>query len=129
MGDIEWPLTDACSNGLRTAEGEWDYEVSCGIDGTMCLIEVVDRGVGFDPHAKGLSEAVPTAENGRGIQLMRALVDNVRFENRPEDGTVVHLEKQLLLHEDAVLSRLDVVATKNGPWTHTDKREGADAPR
>ena len=129
ISDIEIALTEACSNVLKHADGEEEYEVSCGIDGTMCLIEVIDRGVGFDSTATGLSEAALTAENGRGIQLMRALVDNVRFENSAQDGTVVHLEKQLEWHEGAALTRLDQVPTRSGPWTRDERLEDAPAPR
>jgi hypothetical protein len=45
---------------------------------------------------------------------MRALVDEVRFDNRPTEGTVVHLEKRLTWENDAVLTRLD---TKAGGWS------------
>ena len=69
--------------------------MSAGIDGTLCVIEVIDRGGGFDGSTKGLADAEPRAEDGRGIQLMRALVDKVTFTSRPQVGTVVHLEKQL----------------------------------
>jgi len=35
------------------------------------------------------------AEHGRGISLMRALVDNVNFANEPQVGAVVHMVKEL----------------------------------
>jgi hypothetical protein len=34
------------------------------------------------------------------------LVDNVQFTSRPEDGTVVHLEKRLVLMPNSILQRL-----------------------
>jgi serine/threonine-protein kinase RsbW len=129
IGDIEVALTEACSNVLNHADGEDEYEVSCGIDGTVCLIAVLDRGVGFDASGRGLDEQTLTAENGRGIQLMRALVDNVRFESRGGEaaGTVVHLEKQLDWHDGAVIARLGRSPMTHGPWGRDDHRE--DAPR
>ena len=45
-------------------------------------------------------------DSGRGIVLMRLLVDRIAFESRPEDGTVVHLQKRLDLEEDAILAAL-----------------------
>ena len=43
---------------------------------------------------------------GRGIQLMRGLVDSVRFERRVKGGTVVHLRKELQFDNDAPGRRL-----------------------
>jgi serine/threonine-protein kinase RsbW len=128
ISDIEIALSEACSNVLKHADGHEEYEVACGVDGTMCLIEVVDRGVGFDADDKGLEESM-TAENGRGVALMRALVDKVRFESVPGDGTIVHLEKQLTWHEGAVLTRLSSAPTTQGPWSGDDLSKGAAPPR
>ena len=44
------------------------------------------------------------AEHGRGVALMRALVDQVRLESRPEVGTVVRLVKTLRF-DDTVPAR------------------------
>lgn len=93
--DIELALTEAVTNVLDHAAQGAEYEVSAGIQGNTCLLEVVDRGVGFDATELGHAAADPAAEEGRGIQLMRALVDRVTFENVPTVGTVVHLEKRL----------------------------------
>ena len=103
--DIELALTEACTNVLdHVAEGE-EYEVSAGIRGNECVIEVVDTGRGFDDEQHGFAQAASGAESGRGIQLMRALVDRVSFTNRG-DGTVVHLEKRLRWVPDAPIARL-----------------------
>ncbi len=107
ISDIEVALTEACSNVLKHTDGDEEYEVCCGIRGTHCLIKVIDRGVGFDAAREGLDEATPSAENGRGIQLMRALVDEVRFDHITGDGTVVQLEKQLAWRTGAALSPLE----------------------
>ncbi|MDP9102099.1 MAG: ATP-binding protein [Actinomycetota bacterium] len=103
--DIELALTEACTNVLdHAAEGE-EYEVRAGINGGECCIEVIDTGGGFDHGSHGFAEAAAGAESGRGIQLMRALVDRVSFTSRG-DGTVVHLEKRLSWAEDAPIGRL-----------------------
>ncbi len=109
--DIELALTEACTNVLDHAHGTEDYEVAAGIDGRTCVIEVIDRGGGFD--AAGLAEPGPYAEDGRGLLIMKALVDEISFINRPEDGTVVHMEKRLTWDDDALITRLD---TKSGGW-------------
>ncbi|WP_219462786.1 ATP-binding protein [Nonomuraea rhizosphaerae] len=91
--DIELMLTEACSNVVRHATPSDEYVVSAGVYDDLCVIRVVDMGNGFDPPEAG--EASLGAESGRGIQIMRALADDVRFTNRREDGTVVCLEKRL----------------------------------
>ena len=118
--DIEIALTEACTNVLDHSAGQQEYEVSAGIDGTRCIIEVVDRGdTDFNGAARGHDGADEAAESGRGIQLMRSLVDRVEFSNHEAAGTVVHLEKQLTFADGAVLQRLSVdnAPTEHGPWT------------
>ena len=107
ISDIELALTEACTNVLDHAHGDDDYTVSAGIDGETCVIEVIDRGGGFDGSKRGLLDAEPGAEDGRGIQLMRALVDRLEFQSRPTEGTVVHLEKRLTWDDDAPIAKLE----------------------
>lgn len=95
VGDIEVALTEACTNVLNHVTAADDYEVLASLVEDLCVIEIVDRGMGFDSATRGLREADRDAEGGRGIQLMRALVDSVTFTSRPQAGTVVHLEKRL----------------------------------
>ncbi len=106
ISDIEIALTEAVTNVLDHSTHGEEYEVSVGIDGAVCSIEVVDRGSGFDSNALGRGDADVTAEEGRGIQLMRALVDRVTFDHVPTVGTVVHLEKKLDWTEDSAAKRL-----------------------
>ena len=117
--DVEVALTEACTNVLKHADAGSEYVVSAGIDGDVCVVEILDRGVGFDSEQLGLGDAEPSAEDGRGIQLMRGLVDRVTFENRETVGTVVVLEKRLEWGEDSVIHRLsaDRPDTDDGPWS------------
>jgi serine/threonine-protein kinase RsbW len=108
--DLELALTEACTNVLRHAKEGDDYEVVAGIDGEAAVLEVVDRGPGFDANALARAasgEVEPDAETGRGLQIMRALMDSVEFESRPGNArTVVRLEKELQWREDAAATRL-----------------------
>jgi serine/threonine-protein kinase RsbW len=128
--DIQVALTEACTNVLDHSQDGDEYEVSAGIDGDLCIIEVIDRGGGFDGSSLGLDHAEATAEDGRGIQLMRALVDTVRFDNRPSVGTVVHLEKRLEWHDDSIIKALTEgrEPTQHGPWSQDEHREDAPKP-
>jgi len=104
--DLEVALTEACTNVLTHSGPGDDYEVVVGIDDDACVIEVVDKGHGFDSENLGFSDANPSAERGRGIQLMRALVDKVTFTSKPERGTIVHLEKELTWYDGSPAQRL-----------------------
>jgi serine/threonine-protein kinase RsbW len=126
--DIEVALTEAVTNVLDHAGDGEEYEVSAGIDGDICVIEIIDRGAGFDPSGLGHDDADPGAEDGRGIQIMRALVDKVTFKNIPRLGTVVHLEKRLEWTDNSAIKLLTEgsPATEHGPWSERDS--GPDAP-
>jgi len=117
--DIELALAEAVTNVLDHATTGEEYEVSAGIDGNTCVIEIVDRGEGFDGNELGHGDAAPHAEDGRGIQLMRALVDKVTFTNVPTLGTVVHLEKRLEWQPDSAIKLLTDGSppTEHGPWS------------
>ena len=106
VDDIEVALTEACTNVLDHAQGDDEYQVVAGVDDNQCVIDVVDTGRGFDGERLGQAEAAPSAEEGRGIQLIRALVDRVQFRSRPETGTIVHLEKGLVFQKDSAIQRL-----------------------
>jgi serine/threonine-protein kinase RsbW len=85
------------------------YAVTVEVNESRCEIRVVDTGRGFDHetlNALGLSDVDGSAESGRGIFLMRAMVDQIKFSNEPETGTVVHLTKTLVLEPDSVLAAL-----------------------
>jgi serine/threonine-protein kinase RsbW len=128
IADVEVALTEACTNVLKHADAGEEYEVSAGIDGDLCVIEIVDRGVGFDAAELGHADASVGAEGGRGIQLMREMVDRVSFERHEAHGTVVHMEKRLQWGADSVIRRLTEgrPKTEHGPWSQDEHLE--DSP-
>ncbi|MFE3450126.1 ATP-binding protein [Nonomuraea sp. NPDC059194] len=97
--DIELMLSEACANVIKHAVASDEYTVSAGVYHDRCVIRVVDTGEGFDPHS--VEEPSPGAEHGRGLQIMRALADDVRFTQRRERGTIVSLEKRLRFENGA----------------------------
>ena len=106
LTDIELALTEACTNVLDHAAMGDEYEVVAGLLDSSCVIEVIDTGHGFDADRLGHAEADPSAEEGRGLQLIRALVDQVHFRSRPENGMIVHLEKELQYVSGSPLQKL-----------------------
>lgn len=106
VGDIEVALAEACTNVLDHSGPGDEYEVHFSMDDGKCEIRVVDAGHGFDGDSLGRTASDVSAERGRGIELMRALVDNVKFESKQEAGTVVHLEKALTFVDGSPVARL-----------------------
>lgn len=108
VGQVELAVTEACTNVLRhVQETDVEYEVSVSVNETQCDIRVLDaEGKLFDHAAHGHEQANLEAEGGRGIFLMRAMVDELKFVSEPENGSVVHLVKKLDLNEDSILRRL-----------------------
>jgi serine/threonine-protein kinase RsbW len=114
ISDVEIALSEACANVLRHAQDGDVYEVLAGFDESCAFLEVIDQGEGFDPDS-----VAPTgdaeAETGRGVTLMRALMDEVHFQRRTTtDGTPgssVILEKHLRWRDDAAVEHLKAGAT------------------
>ena len=101
MDDIQLAISEACTNVLDHARDDSEYAVSAAIDDSVCVIEICDHGAGFEAGGIGHAEAEPDAEEGRGIYLMRALVDRLHFSTGSPSGTVVRLEKTLVWEEGA----------------------------
>ena len=106
MDDVTLALTEAAANVVKHSGADDRYEVHVVIEDSICEIRVIDAGRGFDSESLGVAMAGPAAEEGRGMALMAAQVDTVRFESRPEAGTIVHLVKDLCLRPDGPLERL-----------------------
>ena len=107
VGEIEVALSEACTNVLKHVEGTDEaYEVQVEVDENNCDIRVIDTGPGFEHESKGRDHADESAEGGRGIFLMRAMVDNIEFTSAPETGTIVRLTKKLDLGPHSVLRKL-----------------------
>lgn len=76
-------LSNAIMRGNREDRGKWVH-IRAELDATNIQLEVTDEGAGFNPAAvpepirpEQLDEA-----NGRGLFLIRKLVDDVRFNEQ-----------------------------------------------
>jgi serine/threonine-protein kinase RsbW len=96
-GEIEIALSEAIANAVihgnhENADKHVDVTCRCSMDGELLII-VRDEGEGFDCFAV----PDPTEperlllSSGRGLHLMRTLMDEVSFE---ENGTVVRMRKR-----------------------------------
>lgn len=104
VDDAELAITEACGNVLRHSHVDDQYLVQVELHDATLTMEVVDAGHGFDGASLGHGPAPGSAEMGRGIQLMRAMVDDVRFSYLPGRGSVVIMTKRLRYHADSPLA-------------------------
>jgi anti-sigma regulatory factor (Ser/Thr protein kinase) len=87
-------LTEACANVVQHAGEHEDYQVDIAIDDDVCRISVLDDGSGFTVLSAEMTPA--PAEGGRGLVLMRALVDRLDFVQDDDGRHRVTLEKRLV---------------------------------
>jgi serine/threonine-protein kinase RsbW len=93
--EIVLALTEACANVVQHAVDQEEYEVDVSIDDVVCRISVIDDGEGFDPAATAIEQERSPLEPGRGLLLMRALVDRLDFVMDEDGRHRVTLEKRL----------------------------------
>src|SRR5712675_2625926 len=96
--DVELALREALENAVvhgNQEDPETKVHIRCRCQpGNEISIVVTDQGKGFDFEkivGNGITSD-PAAEHGRGIQLMKAYMDDVHFER---GGSEVHMRKRL----------------------------------
>ena len=95
--EIEIALREALANAVvhgNREDPDKHVEVACRCEADGAVeITIRDQGHGFDsrtiPDPSAPENRMST--HGRGIYLMRSLMDEVRFEDR---GTAVHMRKE-----------------------------------
>ena len=107
IDEIALAMTEACANVVQHAGDHEEYQVDVTIDDHVCRISVLDDGPGFDP-ADAPTPLSPL-DAGRGLVLMRALVDKLSFRNFEDGRHGVVLEKTLVIQP-----RLRVLSNMQG---------------
>lgn len=104
IDDVALALTEACANVLKHVQTGDVFEVLVGFDEARAFLDVIDHGAGFDPEL--ISDPGPDDESGRGLKLMKELMDSVHFDTASGSGTTVHLEKALTWKADAAIHQI-----------------------
>ncbi len=96
--DIALALSEACANVVQHAGPGDEYQVQVSARNGQCAIEVVNTGSDGEwaDRVAVSSDPVPaTAEHGRGLKIMNAVVDNLELTGNGRNGVTVHFEKRL----------------------------------
>lgn len=107
VDDIRLALSEACTNVIEHSGVDDEYEVRLDVNDQRCEIRVVDsgRGLDFAEVEKGLPD--PMSPRGRGLAIIKAVVDGAEFTSQPEAGTMVRLVKRLSPRTGAPQSQPD----------------------
>jgi serine/threonine-protein kinase RsbW len=103
VADILVAASEACTNAVQHARAGADYRVAGRVDDGTCLLQIEDGGHGPRPVPR---EPGVLSESGRGIKIMRALVDDLDIDRTPDRGTIVHLRKRLTWRDGALVGGL-----------------------
>lgn len=99
ISDMLLAVSEACSNAVRHGGPANRYEVSAAIGFGRCDVRIADSGDGLPSMPLHFPPA--ETENGRGLLIMRSVVDEISFGVTPGRGTTVHLRKLLAWDDEA----------------------------
>jgi serine/threonine-protein kinase RsbW len=100
--DVELALTEGCANVVRHATSTDRYQVTFELNRDAAKVTIADSGLGFEVNGRQRM-AGALAEGGRGLALMRMLMDEADFRVQEGRGTRVMLTKQIVLDETSLL--------------------------
>ncbi|MDA0565928.1 ATP-binding protein [Streptomonospora sp. S1-112] len=85
--------SEACANVVDHGFPAVGYQVDARLLPDTCVLEITHRGRRFNPSRVPLPDL--EAESGRGILLMRHLMEDVAISGEPDGTTRVLLRKRL----------------------------------
>jgi serine/threonine-protein kinase RsbW len=94
--DLKLALTEACTNSVRHAYEngrEGSVEIVYELQPDRLVVEVGDEGAGFEPVDGGNGQGDELEEGGLGIEIIRALADEVEIGRREEGGSRLRFVK------------------------------------
>lgn len=94
--EVVLALSEACANAVRHAGPSANYTVTVTADDDRCVVDVADAGKGSPPAR--LVEPMPDggAEHGRGLHIIRELMDHAEIIASPPGGLVIRMIKKLV---------------------------------
>ena len=94
--DLKLALTEACTNSVRHAYEEGragNVEILYELASDRLVIEVGDEGAGFELLESGNGSDGDLEEGGLGIEIIRALADEVEIGRRDKGGSRLRFVK------------------------------------
>ena len=98
LHDLKLALTEACTNSVKHAYGEdgrGSVDIVYELLSDRLAVEVGDAGSGFELRNGEAGEGDELAEGGLGIEIIRALTDEVEIAEREGGGSRLRFVKLL----------------------------------
>lgn len=92
--EIALAVSEACSNAVRHAHGQPEYQLLAESHDSQCVITINDDGPGLPADRPHLMPA-PGASDGRGLAIMNIATDHVELHRRDSGGLSVRMSKRL----------------------------------
>ncbi|KIH97152.1 hypothetical protein LP52_20755 [Streptomonospora alba] len=94
--DCRFPIllaaSEACANAVDHGAPSCGYQVTIRVHTDTCDLEVAHKGPGFNPSRVPLPDI--EAESGRGLLLMRQVMEDVSVSADPDGSTRLHMAKR-----------------------------------
>nr|WP_164489091.1 MULTISPECIES: ATP-binding protein [unclassified Romboutsia] len=92
--DIKVAVSEACTNAIKHSSDDKFY-ISFNMLDNGLNIEIRDNGKGCDVECLGKPDLKNPKENGLGIFIIQALMDEVSIESEDNKGTTIKMTKYL----------------------------------
>ncbi|MGE0489286.1 MAG: ATP-binding protein [Vulcanimicrobiota bacterium] len=92
--DIITAVGEVCDNAIEHGKSEMGIDVQYMMTMTEFKVEVQDYGSGFDPTGRGDEPPDLFSERGRGIFLMKHLMDRLEIDSQSGRGTRIIIAKK-----------------------------------
>ncbi|MFZ7133000.1 MAG: ATP-binding protein [Eubacteriales bacterium] len=94
--DLKVAISEACTNALRHGCGcNNNYIVNYTMENRSLVIDVCDRGEGFNIAEVKSPDLEHPKDNGLGLYIIKTLMDEVEVISRDHDGTTIRMIKKL----------------------------------
>jgi serine/threonine-protein kinase RsbW len=98
LHDLKLALTEACTNSVKHAYadgGEGTVDILYELEPDRLAVEVGDAGPGFEPRDGDGFDGGDLSEGGLGIEIIRAVTDEVEIAERDGGGSRLRFVKFL----------------------------------
>lgn len=95
-GDVALAVSEACANVVEHAGPVPGYSISVVADRGRCVVDVADDGCGLSPDRLEAPAPQSSAERGRGLHIIRAVMDGVHVTSGPAGGLIIRMVKRLM---------------------------------
>ena len=92
--DIKVAVSEACTNAIKHSKDDLFY-IKFSLLENGITIEIKDKGKGYDKEAIPKPDLNNPKENGLGLFIIQALMDDVSIESIENKGTTIKMTKYL----------------------------------